>query len=62
MQSLRDEDCFSRSKSAYVVTHILSRKNDEKVYTELRYISQSSAIDDLSDEILAMVDLNAFTL
>ena len=62
VQSLRDEDCFSRSKSAYVVTHILSRKNDEKVYTELRYISQSSAIDDLSDEILAMVDLNAFTL
>ena len=62
VQSLRDEDCFSRSRAAYVVTHILSRRNDEKIYTELRYISQSSSIDDLSDEILAMVDLSSFTL
>ena len=30
VQSLRDEDCFSKSKEAYVVTHILSRPNDQK--------------------------------
>ena len=62
VQSLRDEECFSKSKSAYVVTHILSRKNDAKAYTELRYMNQSSTLEDLSAQILAMVDLNLLSL
>lgn len=37
VQSLRDEDCFSKSKGVYTVTHILSRANDEKKYNTALY-------------------------
>ncbi len=49
VQSLRDEDCFSKSKSAYTVTHIFSCGTDEKRYKELLYIDKSSSMDDLPD-------------
>ncbi len=44
VQSLRDGDCFSKSEGAYVVTHIFSRKNDQKLYTDLLYIDDSSSM------------------
>lgn len=42
VESLRDEDCFSKSKMAYDVTHILSKKNDEKLYHVLHFQSHSA--------------------
>ena len=35
VESLRDEDCFSKSTTAYTVTHIFSAPNDAKKYTNL---------------------------
>lgn len=37
VESLRDEDCFSKSKNVYVVTHIFRKRNDQKFYAELCY-------------------------
>ena len=56
VQSLRDEDCFKKSQDAYVVTHIFSRSNDEKKYTDLLYMDKSSDIQSLPDTILALLD------
>lgn len=55
VESLRDEDCFSRSKNAYEVTHILSKDNDAKQYSDLIFIDKKSRINDLSKEILALL-------
>lgn len=44
VQSLRDEDCFSKSKEAYVVTHILSRPNDQKKYTDILYVDSNTNV------------------
>ena len=51
VQSLRDEDCFSKSESAYIVTHIFSCKTDEKKYKDLLFIDKSASIDDLPESI-----------
>ena len=50
VQSLRDEDCFSKSKEAFVVTHILSRPNDQKKYMDMLYID--SSVEDTIPEML----------
>ncbi|MCD7731963.1 MAG: PBECR4 domain-containing protein [Oscillospiraceae bacterium] len=49
VQSLRDEDCFSKSKTAYAVTHIFSCRTDEKIYKDLLYIDKSASMSDLPD-------------
>lgn len=54
VQSLRDEDCFARSKDAYEVTHIFSRPNDAKKYDTLLYCDQKSRYN-LPDDILDML-------
>lgn len=36
-ESLRDEDCFSKAHDVYLVTHIFSRQNDEKLYDSLLF-------------------------
>ncbi|MCD7824547.1 MAG: PBECR4 domain-containing protein [Clostridiaceae bacterium] len=51
VQSLRDENCFSKSNEAYVVTHIFSRQNDGKKYTEALFIDDSSSIESLPEKI-----------
>ena len=56
VQSLRDGDCFKKSKDVYVVTHILSRSNDKKKYTDLLYMDQSATIQDLPANILELID------
>lgn len=40
-QSLLDEDCFSRSKSVFDITHIFAKRNDEKLYSIPIYPSQT---------------------
>lgn len=56
VESLRDEDCFLKSKTAYEVTHIFSRANDKKKYTELLYANENAALINLPDEIRNMLD------
>ena len=54
VESLRDEDCFSKSKSAYTVTHVLAKDNTARTYTDVLFIDKSSSLQDLPDEILKM--------
>ena len=55
-ESLRDEDCFSKSKSAFVITHIFSKRNDAKFYTELLYEEQRTACNLLPVPVLERLD------
>lgn len=57
VESLRDEDCFSRSKDAYAVTHIFSKQNDVKQYTDLLFIDNSANITDLPENIKCLLVL-----
>ena len=56
VESLRDEDCFSKSRTAYTVTHIFSAPNDAKKYTTLLFMDENATIDGLPDEIKNMLD------
>ncbi|WP_294717290.1 PBECR4 domain-containing protein [uncultured Gemmiger sp.] len=56
VESLRDEDCFSRGKSAYTVTHILSKDNDSASYTDLLFMDKSVTLDDLPAPAREMLD------
>ncbi len=58
VESLRDEDCFSKSKKAYVVTHILARANTERMYADVLFVDKSFKLQDLPDEVLKMLDAN----
>ena len=60
VESLRDEDCFSKSKSAYVVTHILAKDNTARTYTDVLFIDKSSSLQELPDEVLKMADESLF--
>lgn len=55
VESLRDEDSFSRSADAFVVTHILSRPNDEKKYSDILFMDKSATLNDLPDEVKRML-------
>ncbi len=46
-QSLRDENCFAKSRGAYIVTHILAKRNDQKLYTELLYMDKGASAGDI---------------
>lgn len=56
VQSLRDGDCFSKCNYAYTVTHIFSRPNDEKKYTELLFRDKTASTLGMSSQILGMID------
>ncbi len=56
VQSLRDEDCFSKSSEVYTVTHIFSRQNSAKKYTDLLFMDKDSTLSDLSPEIITLLD------
>lgn len=56
VQSLRDEDCFSKSKEAYSVTHIFSRANDKKKYTDLLFMDKNAEINNLPEAIKELLD------
>ena len=62
VESLRDEDCFSKSKSAYPVTHILAKDNTGRTYTDILFVDQLSSIQELPDEVLKMLDGKLFEL
>lgn len=56
--SLRDGDNMHKSKSVYVVTHIFSKPNTCKKYTNLCYMDKDSSMDDLPEEVRDMIDLS----
>ena len=55
VESLRDEDCFSKSKTAYEVSHIFSKDNSDKKYSNLLFMDRRSDLDMLSDNIILMI-------
>ncbi len=61
VQSLRDEDCFSKSKDVFEVTHIFVRPNDSKKYDTLLYQDPRYSVSQLPEEILSLLndDLHA---
>lgn len=50
-KSLRDEDCFSKSNEVFTITHIFSKSNDEKKYSQAVYCEQGHSVDELCSEI-----------
>lgn len=55
-QSLRDEDSFGKSKNVYTVTHIFSKPNDAKKYSNLLFLDTSSdqhGIPEIVQKLLA---------
>ena len=55
VESLRDEDCFSKCKTAYEVNYIFSKPNDAKQYTEVLFEDRKADIQQLPNEIVAML-------
>ena len=60
VESLRDEDCFSKSKAAYEVSLILSKNNAAKKYNNLLFMDKRTNIEELSDEISSMIEDGVF--
>nr|WP_308623750.1 hypothetical protein [uncultured Eisenbergiella sp.] len=58
--SLSGGDCFTKSKGVYVVTYIFLRPNDGKKYTDLLYMVKSADLQDLSPEILILLDRSLY--
>ena len=55
VQSLRDEDCFSKAKAAFVVTHILSKPNDQKLYDTILFVDSSKDQHGVPNSLLPML-------
>ena len=53
--SLRDEDCFSKAKDAFVVTHILSKPNDQKLYDTILFVDSSKDQHGVPNSLLPML-------
>lgn len=54
-ESLRDEDCFSKSDNVYAVTHIFSKRNDAKAYTDIAWLDERYPHAELPDEIKSLL-------
>ena len=54
-QSLRDEDCFSKSKNVFIITHIFSKLNCEQKYNQELYCQESYPVESLPSEIKSML-------
>lgn len=53
-ESLRDEDCFSKSTSVYAVNVILFKPNTEKKYDHIAFLDKSCGIDKLPSDVLEL--------
>lgn len=56
IRSLRVEDSVHRSSNAYEVQHIFAKRNDEKLYNDLRYSDKRYDILSLPQKILDKID------
>ena len=55
-ESLRDEDCFKKSKNVYEVTHIFVKQNDEKIYRTILYNSVNANIEQLPINVKVLLE------
>lgn len=51
VESLRDEDCFSKSKTAYDVVAILYKQNTDKAYDHFAFLDKTFHFSNLPEEI-----------
>lgn len=58
VESLRDEDCFSKSRTAYEVSHIFSKDNSDKKYSNLLFMDRRSGLDMLPDNVALIIEDN----
>lgn len=58
VQSLGDEDCFDKSKHVYEVTHILSKPNDSRYYSDVVYLGKKESIASLPECITGFVRIS----
>lgn len=57
VQSLRDEDCFDKAQNVYEVTHIFSKPNDAKYYTDIVYLANGTKSANLPESIARLVKI-----
>ena len=62
VESLRDEDCFAKSKNVFTVTHIFSKENDVKKYNNILYIDKNNSLEELPEDIKAMILEDLFSV
>lgn len=55
VESLRDEDCFSKSKIAYEVSYIFSKDNSSKKYSDVLFMDKRTNLDMLPDQVASMI-------
>lgn len=55
VELLRDEDCFSKSRTAYEVSHIFSKDNSAPKYSNLLFMDKRSDLDILSEKVISMI-------
>ena len=60
VESLRDGDEVSKCKTAYVVTHILSKKNTEPKYTDVLFLDKGETVQSLPETVRKMVEKELF--
>ncbi len=60
VESLRDGDCFEKSKNVYDVTHILSKNNSSNLYTDILFIDKSLNVLGLPNDVMEKIDKTKF--
>jgi hypothetical protein len=55
VKSLRAEDCFSKAKEVYTVTHIFSKRNDKSKYSKVIYLENNHSISTVPEELKPML-------
>ncbi len=56
VESLRDEDCFSKSKAAYTISHIFSKQNDAAQYSKMLFMDHEYTLEGVPDDVKSMLD------
>ncbi|HAP02951.1 MAG TPA: hypothetical protein DCQ87_02825 [Lachnospiraceae bacterium] len=51
VESLRDGDCFSKSRTVYNVNAILYKKNDSKTYDHCAFLDKNFKFDDIPNSV-----------
>lgn len=60
IQSLRDEDCFDKASNVYEVVSILSKQNDQKLYSNLTYLDKRYSLCNLPNVIKQKIEPSLF--
>ena len=55
VESLRDEDCFQKTKNVFAVTHIFVKPNDARLYDEILFQEKNAPV--VSEHVRALLDV-----